>query len=142
VWAGAGGKKGGLQVCGTRPNSRAALAWPPTPQAACHSLLTHMNAALPTATRACHQHVRRHSALQCNALTMGAFLSMSGTMTKRTRLPRMKMCSMCVTCRQPRNPIAAECSAAASYVTDCEASPSAHATVLRACKAPKQTEHR
>ena len=26
-------------------------------------------------------------------LNMGAFLSMSGTMTKRTRLPRMKMCS-------------------------------------------------
>lgn len=29
--------------------------------------------------------------------TIGAFLSMSGTMMKRTRLPRMKMCSMCET---------------------------------------------
>lgn len=31
---------------------------------------------------------------------MGAFFSMSGTMTYRTRLPRMKMCSMWDTWRQ------------------------------------------
>ena len=37
-------------------------------------------------------------------MNMGAFFSMSGTMTKRTRLPRMKMCSTCDTL--PSRPVA------------------------------------
>lgn len=44
-----------------------------------------------------HPALGTHSHQLPPPLTMGAFFSMSGTMTYRTRLPRMKMCSMCDT---------------------------------------------